>query len=365
VANAEAARSGSFASIDLKIGGVRPWSPGDPHLYTVVVEPLRAGSPCDRTVHRIGVRDVRVEGSRLLFNGEPVFLRGFGKHEDSPVRGRGLDLPLLVKDFGLLEWIGANSVRTSHYPYDESFLDLADERGVLVISEIPSINLDFRRVTEHTLATHERAVTAQIARDRNHPSVILWSLANEPGYLGEQQYAERSGAYWRRLFEHARALDPSRPLTCAQVQRHGPDDPVFAACDVLSINRYYGWYDHPGQLDTAAALLQAELDALAARHGKPILVAEFGADTVAGLHATYDQLFTEEYQEAFLRRYLEVIERHPATIGAHVWNFADFRTAQHFRRVVLNLKGVFTRTREPKRAAFALKELWSRAPARR
>jgi beta-glucuronidase len=149
------------------------------------------------------------------------------------------------------------------------------------------------------------------------------------------------------------------------VQRHGPDDPVFAACDVLSINRYYGWYDHPGQLDTAAALLQAELDALAARHGKPILVAEFGADTVAGLHATYDQLFTEEYQEAFLRRYLEVIERHPATIGAHVWNFADFRTAQHFRRVVLNLKGVFTRTREPKRAAFALKELWSRAPARR
>jgi beta-glucuronidase len=347
------------SEISLRVPDVRPWSPADPALYDVVVERLDAlGVVADRVELRTGFRDVAVQGHQLLLNGEPVTLKGFGKHEDGPIRGRGLDLPQLVKDFGLLDWIGANSVRTSHYPYSEDFLDFADARGVLVIDEVFSVNLDFRQVTEATLAQHKAAVRALIERDGHRPSVIAWSLANEPGYLAEPEYKAWSGPYWKALFHDARALDPTRPLTHANVGYAGLDDPAFDQADIVSINRYFGWYQAPGQIERAVALLRGDLDAVA-RHGKPVFLSEFGADALAGQHSTSPQLFTEEYQADLIAAFWAELERHPAAIGGHVWNFADFRTAQHSRRVVLNLKGVFTRDRQPKRAAFVLRDLWS------
>jgi beta-glucuronidase len=344
--------------VSLEVSDVRPWSPTDPALYDVVIAQLDpAGHVVDRVDLRTGFRDVAARGHEILLNGQPVILKGFGKHEDGPIRGRGLDLPQMVKDFGLLDWIGANSVRTSHYPYSEEFLDFADERGILVIDEVFSVNLDFRRVTEVTLVQHRAAVEALIARDGHRPSVIAWSLANEPGYLAEPEYRDRSGPYWKALFGHARDLDTTRPLTHANVGYAGLDDPAFAQADIVSINRYFGWYQAPGQIDRAVALLRADLDALAA-HGKPVFLSEFGADALAGQHSTTPQLFTEEYQADLIAAFWAEIARHPACIGGHVWNFADFRTAQHSRRVVLNLKGVFTRDRQPKRAAFVLRDLW-------
>lgn len=345
-------------SAKIAIPDCRFWGPDDPHLYALTVEMIDAtGATIDSVSERIGVREVRVEGAQLLLNGKPVQLKGFGKHEDSPVHGRGLNLPLLVKDFGLLDWIGANSVRTAHYPYAEEFLDMADERGILVIDETFSINLDFRRADAVTLAKHKAEIGQLIARDRNRPCVIAWSLANEPGYLAEPCYAETSAPYWADLFAYARALDPSRPLTHANVGFAGLDDPAFDHGDFLSINRYHGWYGAPGQIDRGIELLRADIDTLAKR-GKPVFLSEFGADAMAGFHATHDQLFTEEYQADLIAAYWRVIDVHPAVIGGHVWNFADFRTAQHSRRVVHNLKGVFTRTREPKRAAWMLRDLW-------
>jgi beta-glucuronidase len=356
------ALAGEFASgarAEFTLPGAQPWSPRSPRLYDLAIELLDAdGAVCDRVERRIGFRSVAIEGLRLLLNGEPVTLQGFGKHEDSPIAGAGVNLAYLVKDFQLLSWVGANSVRTSHYPYDESFLDLADETGLLVIPEVFSINLDFRRAGPQELQAHQEAVAALIARDGWRASVIAWSLANEPGYLGEREYAEASRPYWQALFAAARAADPTRPLTGANVQYAGLDDPLFEESDFLSINRYFGWYTEPGQLDRAGARLRETLDILSARHGKPVFVSEFGADAVAGLHATTDQMWTEEYQADFIAKYWEVMTRHPACIGGHVWNFADFRTAQHGRRVVFNHKGVFTRTRDPKRAAFVLRQLW-------
>src|SRR6516165_12491811 len=92
---------------------------------------------------KIGIRTVEVRGTELLLNGKPVFLKGFGKHEDFVLHGRGLDLVVLVRDFELLKWIGANSFRTSHYPYAEETLQLADEHGLLVIAETPAVSLTF------------------------------------------------------------------------------------------------------------------------------------------------------------------------------------------------------------------------------
>ena len=348
-------------SLRLEPANPRLWSPEVPYLYRLEIDLLDAsGALLDRVSQRIGLREFRVDGAQLRLNGACITLKGFGKHEESPLHGRGVNLPQLVKDFHLLKWIGANSVRTSHYPYSEAFLDLADEFGILVVDEVFSINLDFRLVNDTTLANHEAAIAELIARDRNRTCVIAWSLANEPGYLGEGEYRQQSAPYWQAIFAHARALDPTRPMTHANVGYAGNDDPAFAEADIIGLNRYHGWYSEPAQLDRATARLRADFDAVAV-HGKPVVLFEFGADALAGQHASYDQLFTEEYQARFIEAYWAEIEAHPALAGGHVWNFADFRTAQHGRRVVHNLKGVFTRTREPKMAAWALKKLWGRA----
>jgi beta-glucuronidase len=354
-----AAQAPTGATLSLDLPGARLWTPDDPALHALRVEALDAdGAVLDRIDLMVGLREVRVAGRQLLLNRKPILLKGFGRHEDAPVSGRTVPEAVLLRDADCLRWTGANSVRNAHYPHSEAWLDLCDRLGILVISEVFSVNLDFRRVTDATLAGHRRAVSQLIARDGIHPCVIAWSLANEPGYLGESAYRERSAPYWRALFAHARTLDPSRPLTHANVQYAGLDDPAFAECDFLSINRYHGWYSAPAQPDRAVAALDAELDRLAA-HGKPILVTEFGADALPGAHGFTPQLFTEDYQADLIEAYWRALEQHPSVIGGHVWAFADFRTAQHSRRAVHNLKGVFTRDRLPKLAAHRLKALWA------
>jgi beta-glucuronidase len=354
-----AAEAAAGNPIALDLPGARLWSPAEPVLHALSIEALDGkGDVLDRVDMQAGLREVRVDGQQLLLNRQPVQLRGFGRHEEAPVSGRSVTAAVLIRDADCLSWVGANSVRNAHYPHSETWLDLCDRLGILVISEVFSVNLDFRRVGDDTLAGHMRAVSQLIARDGNHPCVIAWSLANEPGYLGEPAYRETSARYWAALFAHARALDPSRPLTHANVQYAGLDDPAFAECDFLSINRYHGWYSAPAQIDRAVAALTAELDRLAAM-GKPILLTEFGADALPGAHAFSPQLFTEEYQADLIEAYWRTIERHPAVIGGHVWAFADFRTAQHSRRAVHNLKGAFTRDRLPKLAAHRLKALWA------
>ncbi len=339
---------------------VLAWCPDAPHRYRLHIEAASGGAVVDAMERRLGFRDVRVEGAQLRLNGAPVTLKGFGLHEDFPVLGKGQCLALTLKDFELMRWCGANSFRTSHYPYAEETLELAESLGLMVISEVASVNLDFRRVTDATLAQHRAQLARLVDRDGERACVIAWSLTNEPGYLAESVYAMRAPAYFDALFAHARALDSSRPLTAANVgSRHGLIDPLYAHCDFLSLNRYLGWYEMPAQLDAAVDALRMELDALAAHFPtKPILFTEFGADAVAGMHSTVPQLFTEEYQAEFVARYWALIAAHPQCFGGHVWNLADFRTAQHFRRVVLNHKGVFTRTRDPKAAAWRLRQLW-------
>ena len=348
------------ASVSLKIDSCRYWSPADPHLYTLKIELLNAGTVVDAYDLSIGVRQVTVVGGKLLLNGQPVYLKGFGRHEDFPVLGKALSTPLIVKDFNLMKWINANSFRTSHYPYAEQTMSMADRQGFLVIDEVPAVSLDVRQANEKTRTAHVQAVRDLIERDYNHPSVIMWALGNEPNLVGDDQYDKGAGrAYWKEIFASARLLDATRPMTVPNCTRAGVNDPVFEFSDVVAINRYYGWYEYPGRIGYGAEQLNGELDVLHRKYGKPVMMTEFGADTIPGLHAVSDQMFTEEYQQKFLEEYIRVLRSKPYVVGEHVWNFADFRTPQHFRRVVLNMKGVFTRTRQPKAAAFTLRQLWA------
>ncbi len=347
----------------LAVPSARPWQPSDPYLYRL---DLTHGE--DEYSLPAGIRTVRVAGDRLLLNGEPVQLRGFGMHEDGPLRGKGHDDTRLVRDFALLKWIGANSFRTSHYPYAEEVLDYADRQGLLVIGETPAVGLHLSlghmgdpgartfapdRIGPAAAAAHRAAIAELIARDRNHPSVIAWSIANEP------DTAEQAARpYFTPLVAAARELDPTRPVCFANVATAPPEaDVVSDLFDLICVNRYFGWYADTGDLAAAEQDLEDELRAWA-RHGKPIVVTEFGADALAGLHALPATMWSEEYQVALIAASLRVFSRIPEVIGEHVWNFADFATAQAVHRPGGNHKGVFTRDRQPKAAAWLLRELW-------
>jgi beta-glucuronidase len=159
------------------------------------------------------------------------------------------------------------------------------------------------------------------------------------------------------MSEESRRLDGTRPITFAVVQ--GGPRAWHDLFDVICINRYYGWYVNPGEAERGAELLAAELDALHDDFGKPIIITEFGADTLPGAHSTPPEMWTEEYQAEILRRTLDVAAERPFMAGMHVWAFADFRTGQGTSRAAgMNYKGVFTRDRRPKMAAHLLRERW-------
>lgn len=352
--------SNGEARSELRIDNCHLWSPAHPHLYNLIVDLVGPTGVKDTYALKIGVREIRIAGDTLLLNGDPIYLKGFGKHEDFAVTGKGLVLPVVVKDFQLMKWVNANSFRTSHYPYAEEIMAMADRQGFLVIDEVPANSLDMRHTNAQTLANHKAFIRKLFDRDSNHPSVIMWALGNEPNLVGEDGYLNGSGKeYWKQVFAYARALDPSRPMIVPNCQRAGTSDPVFEFSDIIAINRYYGWYEYPGRLDFAIQVLEQEMELLHSKYGKPLLMSEFGADTIPGMHSTSDQLFTEQYQEKMLEMYIQLLRSKSYAVGEHVWNFADFRTPQHFRRVFLNMKGVFTRSRQPKLAAFKLKSLWN------
>jgi beta-glucuronidase len=346
------------------VRGARPWDPDDPYLYRL---DIKHGD--DEYSLPVGIRTVRVEGSRLLLNGKAVRLRGFGMHEDSALRGKGHDDSRMVRDFALLKWVGANSFRTSHYPYAEEVLDYADRQGLLVIDEAPAVGLHLSlghmgdpgaqtfgpaTIGEAAAAAHLAAIRELVSRDRNHPSVIAWSIANEPDTA---EPAARD--YFSPLAAAARELDPTRPVGLANVATAPPElDVVMDLFDMVLVNRYYGWYVDPGDLQAAERGLEDELQAWA-RRGKPILVTEFGADAMPGLHALPATVWSEDYQAALIAMSLRVFSRIPEVIGVHVWNFADFATAQAVHRPGGNHKGVFTRDRQPKAAAWLLHKLWN------
>jgi beta-glucuronidase len=356
---------------DIRVTAPELWGPGRGYLYELEVDLVDDGLVIDRYTLPVGIRTVRVEGTQFLINGEPFTFRGFGKHEDLNVHGRGHDDAAMLHDFALLAWIGANSFRTSHYPYAEEVLEQADRQGIVVIDETAAVGLNLgvgggmflggprttysdETISAATRLVHRRAIEELIERDKNHPCVVLWSLANEP-----ESHTDAGRTYFEPLFAAARAADPSRPVGFVNMMFALPDTcTVTELADVVMINRYYGWYVEPGDLDAAERGLEAELQAWAARHGKPIIVTEYGADAMSGLHATDASIWSEEYQVALLETYHRVFDRTEAVVGEHVWNFADFATGPSFMRVDGNKKGVFTRDRRPKMAAHELRRRW-------
>ncbi|MGO2094927.1 MULTISPECIES: beta-glucuronidase [Mammaliicoccus] len=366
-----ASQNGAESTVEIE--NVHLWQPGDGYQYTLAVSIKADDEVIDYYEEPFGVRSIEVKKGQFLINGEPFYFKGFGKHEDTYYHGRGLNEVSNIQDLNLMKWIGANSFRTSHYPYSEEMMRLADEQGVVVIDETTAVGvhlnfsaaLDGSQNTDtwekiRTKEDHEQVIEELITRDKNLACVVMWSIANEPdsASLGAKEYFEP-------LVNLAKELDPqNRPCTIVTLLNSLPDVcQVQDLVDVICLNRYYGWYIQSGDLEAAKEALRQELDGwLEKQPDKPIMFTEYGADTVVGLHAIDDIMFTEEYQVKYYEANHEIIDQCPNFVGEQVWNFADFETSNGVIRVQGNRKGIFTRERRPKAVAHYFRKRWNNIP---
>ena len=363
----------------LYVENARLWQVRNAYLYRLRIRIMDGEELIDEYEQEIGIRTVKVEGTDILINGEPVYLKGFGKHEDSDIVGRGFSIGIMKRDFELMKWIGANSFRTSHYPYSEEIYQMADREGFLIIDEVPAVGMfqslmNFmeastgkqtaffkKETTPVLLKAHLRAIEEMIARDKNHPSVVAWSLLNEP-----ETTNEAAVPYFKEVFDLANKLDmQKRPRTFALIMNSLPDTcKCYQFSDIIALNRYYGWYMKGGyEISVAEELFRKEMNAWKEKKlNKPFIFTEYGADTLASEHKLPSVMWSQEYQDEYLKMTHEVFNSYDFIKGEQIWNFADFQTTEGIMRVNGNKKGVFTRQRQPKDIAYKLKERWENLP---
>ena len=367
--------SDGFYKKEITISNPILWNVLDPHLYNLQIELNKKDNILDIYEEKVGIRTVSICGSDILINNKKVFLKGYGKHEDFSCLGRSFNYSVAKKDFSLMKWNNANCFRTSHYPYDERWYKMADEEGFLIIDELPAVGMMrsthnfvdagmekytyfFETPTVPKLKeNHIKQTRELIKRDKNHPSVIAFSLFNEPETTSDYSYE-----YFKKIFDEARSLDPQkRPLTGALEKNSSPEKcKCYKLLDFISLNRYYGWYISGGELDEAEAKFRDELDRWKNLNtNKPFIMTEFGTDTMPGYHSVHEAMWSEEYQKAYYEMNFKVLDDYDFIQGELVWNFADFMTSEGIFRVGGNKKGIFTRDREPKSAAFVLKDRWA------
>lgn len=348
----------------MPVPGVAAWSPETPNIYPVDVILLADGTEADSVSQRVGFREVRTSDGRLFLNGEPVFLTGFNYHEDSPRTAMAPDPDLRRRDLEGMKAAGANFVRLAHYPHHPATLDLCDELGLLALAEIPLYMWQLRDAVVPdeqvplVVATAERQLRAMIARDRHHPSVIMWSVSNECAENRPEVIAAN-----QHLIRVARELDPDRFAT--HVSNWWLSHPHFEEDDVICLNHYPSWGrrmkpdGHTYRLEESAAHWRDDLERLHGQYpGKPIVVTEFGYPSFVGVPGGS---LGEDTQAAAIEHEWTGI-RQPFVSGAALWCWADHAWSVRKRGWISSITvspfGVLTRERKPKAALATIMRLF-------
>ncbi len=304
------------------------WSPENPKLYDV-----RIASSSDTVRDQIGFRTIETQGTKILLNGKPVFLRGISIHEEAPFRGgRAFSED---DDRTLLTWakeLGCNYVRLAHYPHNENMTRLADRMGLMVWSEIP-VYWDTAWTNSATLKVAQEMLRDNIARDQNRASIVLWSIANETPITPERT------EFLKNIATYARQLDSTRLLTAAMNRTDSAanmtrtlSDPLGQYLDVLGLNEYVGWYESKIE----------DMDKInwVNPYDKPLLISEFGAETPYNVHGPADQKWNEEYQVRVYENQLKMLSKIPSMTGMSPWLLMDFRSP---RRMITNVQDYYNR----------------------
>jgi beta-glucuronidase len=334
-----------------EVDGVELWSAETPNLYQLNAVLSRDGVPIDDLVERVGFRTVEVSGRDILVNGKPVFLKGFCRHEDHPMFGASLPFQAQIYDLQLMQEMGTNIVRTSHYPNDELFLDLCDELGVFVweeshargLSEVQMKHPNFDRQSED-------CIREMVNSHYNHPAVIIWGLLNECA-----SYTDYGALCYEKQITQIRSLDASRPVTYASC--HIKSDKCMHLADIVSYNLYSGWYETRSTrefLDDLVAWTEEN-----GGKGKPYIISEFGAGGIYGFRDMRHVKWSEERQAEIVDENLTVYCNHDVVRGAIIWQFCDCLVTDdnwYGRPKTRNNKGIVDEFRRPKLAFEVVKK---------
>ncbi|MEC0226276.1 glycoside hydrolase family 2 protein [Paenibacillus alba] len=334
---------------------VQPWSTAEPHLYLLETQLFVNGSPLpsDDLVERVGFRTVTTKNGKIQVNDEDIILKGFNRHEDHPLVGAAFPYALLVQDMEIMIEAGSNSVRTSHYPNDERFLDLCDERGILVWEENHARGFQLDHMMspgcqEQCLTCNEEMVQSHY----NHPSIIIWGILNECA-----SHTPEGRELYKEQLAQIRGLDSSRPLTYAT--HHREKDLCFDLVDIVSFNLYPQWYtnEDPSVLSDQARRWADE----GGGFGKPMIMSEFGGDGYYGLRDSSRVRGTEERHADILERNLAAYTQKPYISGMYIWQFCDCRVVEDTgwllsRAGTQNSKGIVDKYRRPKLAFDVVKK---------
>lgn len=297
---------------------VEPWSPADPKLYFLRAALLDGKETVDDCIDRVGFREIKCRGRKILLNGEPIRLRGYNRHEDHGQFGCAIPPEAMACDLHILRDLGCNFVRTCHYPNDMRFLDLCDEMGFAVWEESHARQVDF---------DHPRCVEQLLVNTRemvewhwNRPSILMWGSLNEcesDTPRGRKVHADVLGLI--------KELDPHRPVTFASNKQKR--DRCLDLVDIVSWNRYDAWYG--GAVDNIEPAIKDAFKWLASDasggKGKPVIMSEFGAGAIPGWRNPNRQRWTEEYQCDVLDESLRVYLNHKNISGVAIWQYCDCR----------------------------------------
>lgn len=333
---------------------VEAWTPEHPQLYEVQVRLLQKGMVYDDLIDRFGFREIHVSGKEIYLNDKKIRIKGLCRHEDHPQFGCALPFAAMAADLELIKDLGANSIRTSHYPNDEIFLDMCDENGILVWEENHARGLSEEAMRNSNFEWQaEQVITEMIPAHYNHPSIYIWGILNE--CASETEYGREC---YRRQFDLIRSLDTSRPCSFASCKIK--TDICLDLPDVVSYNIYPLWYhDTPVEeyLDDLYQWIQRDTKG----SGKPFLVTEIGAGGLYGYRNAYHSKWTEEYQAQALEKQLTAVLSYKDCMGVYIWQFCDIRISDECfagRPRTMNNKGIVDEYRRAKLAYDVVKRIY-------
>ena len=360
----------------------------DPYLYKMVMTVRSAqGRVLDQVAQPLGLRELKFDSNKGFFlNGEHLFLNGASMHQDRPLKGWAISQEDQAQDFDLLCEMGGNAVRLAHYQHDQYSYELADALGIVVWAEIPLVNkvsFDGSPASPELVANARQQLIELIRQNYNHPSIAVWSIANEIDLTATQvRGTSKAATLLKSLDLLAKKEDPARFTTLADcceiaiVPHEGaaiaavaPRDVIVGIADTVGYNRYLGWY--AGRFDDFGAML----DEAHARHpALPIAVSEYGAgaaltqhtdDPAGGPINPHGRPHPEEFQSWYHEASWNALRARGYLGAAFIWNMFDFSSDSRREGDLtdINEKGLVSHDRRTRKDAFYFyRANWSTLP---